>query len=257
MRNYFLFVTHYFLLVMNIYPAIDLRNGKVVRLKYGDPNQQTTYSDDPLETARHWAEAGAQWLHVVNLDGAFGDDAGGAAVNRSLLQSLVAVGPKIQFGGGLRSPADIEAALSRGAARVVVGTLAIEQPEVLREAVNRFGSDRVVVGLDAQQGRLKTRGWQSDGGIDVIAIGRHLRRAVGVELVVHTDIGRDGDLSGVNGAASAELARETGLRVIASGGVSSIADVLSLKDVAGIEGVIIGRALYTGAIDLRELFFRL
>ena len=104
---------------MNIYPAIDLRNGKVVRLKYGDPNQQTTYSDDPIETARRWAEAGAAWIHVVNLDGAFGDDAG-AAVNRSLLQSLTTVGPKIQFGGGLRSMADIEAALSRGVARVVI-----------------------------------------------------------------------------------------------------------------------------------------
>ena len=190
------------LLGMNIYPAIDLRSGQVVRLKYGDPDQQTTYSDDPLETARRWAAAGAQWLHVVNLDGAFGDDAGGAAVNRSLLQSLAAVGPKIQFGGGLRSLADIDAALSRGAARVVVGTLAIEQPEALREAIEQFGFERVVVGLDARQGRVKTRGWQSDGGIDTIAIGRQIR-ALGVNLVVHTDIGRDGDLAGVNADASA------------------------------------------------------
>jgi phosphoribosylformimino-5-aminoimidazole carboxamide ribotide isomerase len=163
---------------MNIYPAIDLRHGKVVRLKLGDPEQQTTYSDDPIETARRWAEAGAAWIHVVNLDGAFGDEAG-AAVNRSLLQSLTTVGPRIQFGGGLRSIADIEAALSRGAARVVVGTLAIEQPEALREAVKRFGSERMVAGLDAQGGRVKTRGWRSDGGSDVIAIGRQLR-SVGV-----------------------------------------------------------------------------
>jgi phosphoribosylformimino-5-aminoimidazole carboxamide ribotide isomerase len=240
---------------MNIYPAIDLRNGKVVRLKYGDPNQQTTYSDNPLETARRWAEAGAQWIHVVNLDGAFGDEAG-AAVNRSLLQSLTAVGPRVQFGGGLRSIADIEAALSRGAARVVLGTLAIEQPAVLREAVERFGADRVVVGLDAQGGRVKVRGWQSDGGIDTITIGQQIR-SVGVNLVVHTDIGRDGDLSGVNGAASIELARETGLQVIASGGCRAIEDVLRLKEAARIEGVIIGRALYTGAIDLRQLFSRL
>ena len=236
---------------MNIYPAIDLRHGKVVRLKYGDPKQQTTYSDDPIETARRWLEAGAAWIHVVNLDGAFGDEAG-AAVNRSLLQSLTAVGPNVQFGGGLRSLADIEAALSRGVTRVVIGTLAIEQPAVLREAVARFGADRVVVGLDAQQGRVKTRGWQNDGGIDTITIGRHIR-SVGVNLVVHTDIGRDGDLSGVNGTASSELARETGLHVIASGGVSSIEDVLKLKAIPGIEGVIIGRALYTGAIDLGKL----
>lgn len=241
---------------MNIYPAIDLRHGKVVRLKYGDPQQQTTYSDDPLETARRWANAGAQWIHVVNLDGAFGDDEGAAASNRSLLQALAAVGPKIQFGGGLRSLGDVEAALSHGATRVVVGTLAIEQPAVLREAVERFGSDRVVVGLDAQQGQVKTRGWQSDGGIDTIAIGRQIR-SLGVNLVVHTDIGRDGDLSGVNGAASIELARETGLQVIASGGVNSIEDVLRLKNQPGIEGVIIGRALYTGAIDLQELLSQL
>jgi phosphoribosylformimino-5-aminoimidazole carboxamide ribotide isomerase len=240
---------------MNIYPAIDLRSGRVVRLKYGDPNQQTTYSNDPVETARRWRDAGAAWIHVVNLDGAFGDEAG-AAINRSLLQSLAAIGPRLQFGGGLRSIDDIEAALSRGAARVVIGTLAIEQPDVLREAVERFGSDRVVVGLDTQQGRVKTRGWQDDGGIDAITIGRQIRSS-GVGLVVHTDIGRDGDLSGVNGAASIELARETGLRVIASGGVSSIEDVLRLKDAPGIEGVIIGRALYTGAINLRELFSQL
>jgi phosphoribosylformimino-5-aminoimidazole carboxamide ribotide isomerase len=236
---------------MTIYPAIDLRHGKVVRLKYGDPEQQTTYSDDPLATARRWAEAGAHWVHVVNLDGAFGDQAG-AAVNRSLLQSLAAVGPRIQFGGGLRSLADIEAALARGAARVVIGTLAIEQPEVLREAVGRFGSDRVVVGLDTRQGRVKTRGWQSDGGTDAITLGRQIRSA-GVNLVVHTDIGRDGDLSGVNREASIDLARETGLQVIASGGVNSIEDVLRLN-IAGIEGVIIGRALYTGVIDLKQLF---
>jgi phosphoribosylformimino-5-aminoimidazole carboxamide ribotide isomerase len=238
---------------MNIYPAIDLRHGKVVRLKYGDPNQQTTYSDDPLETARRWAKAGAQWIHVVNLDGAFGDDAGAAAVNRSLLQPLATVGPQVQFGGGLRSIDDVEAAFSHGAARAVIGTLAIEQPSVLREAVERYGADRVVVGLDALQGRVKMRGWQSDGGVDTITIGRQIR-SVGVNLVVHTDIGHDGDLSGVNGDASAELARETGLQVIASGGVSSIEDVLRLMNRVGIEGVIIGRALYTGAIDLRELF---
>jgi phosphoribosylformimino-5-aminoimidazole carboxamide ribotide isomerase len=237
---------------MKIYPAIDLRGGKVVRLKYGDPHQQTTYSDDPIETARRWLEAGASWIHVVNLDGAFGDEAG-AAINRSLLQSLMAVGPRVQFGGGLRSIGDIEAALSRGVARVVVGTLAIEQPNVLREAVERFGADRVVVGLDAQGGRVKTRGWQDDGGSDVITVGQQIR-SVGVKLVVHTDIERDGDLSGVNGAASIELARETGLQVIASGGVSSIEDALRLKGAVGIDGVIVGRALYTGAIDLKQLF---
>ena len=236
---------------MNIYPAIDLHHGQVVRLKYGAPNQRTTYSAAPVETARRWAEAAAQWIHVVNLDGAFGDEAG-AAINRSLLQSLAEIGPRIQFGGGVRSMADIEAALSRGAARVVIGTLAIEQPSVLREAVERFGPDRVVAGLDARNGRVKTRGWQSDGGTDMLTLARQIR-SLGVNLVVHTDIGRDGDLSGANADASAELARETGLQVIVSGGVSSIEEVLRLERWPGIEGVIIGRALYTGAIELKQL----
>ena len=241
---------------MEIYPAIDLRNGKVVRLKFGDPQQQTIFGDDPIAVAQRWTEAGARWLHIVNLDGAFGDDAGATATNRALLKSLVAIGPRLQFGGGLRTLADIEQALSLGVARVVIGTLAIEQPEVVREAVDTFGANRIAVGLDAQNNRVKTRGWQVDGGIDPIDLGKRLR-ASGVEIIIYTDIGRDGDLSGVNLEASAELARVTGLRVIASGGVNSIDDVQRLKQAMGIEGVIIGRALYTGAIDLREVLIQM
>jgi phosphoribosylformimino-5-aminoimidazole carboxamide ribotide isomerase len=235
---------------VEIYPAIDLRGGKVVRLKFGDPNQQTIFGDDPIIVAQRWTEAGAHWLHIVNLDGAFGDDAGAAATNRALLKPLVAIGPRVQFGGGLRTLPDIEQALSLGVARVVIGTLAIEQPEVIREAIKTFGADRIAVGLDAQNNRVKTRGWQVDGGIELIDLGRQLRSS-GVEIIIHTDIARDGDLSGVNVEASTELARATGLRVIASGGVNSIDDVRRLKQAAGIEGAIIGRALYTAAIDLR------
>ena len=241
---------------MNIYPAIDLRNGQVVRLKYGDPNQQTVFESDPLKVARRWAEMGAAWLHVVNLDGAFGDDAGAAAKNRSLLKPLCEIGLRVQFGGGVRSMTDIETALALGAARVILGTIAIEQPTIVVDAIKTFGAKHIVVGLDARDGQIKTRGWQVDGGIDAISIGRQLRSS-GVELVVHTDIGRDGVLSGVNAAASLELARETGLKVIASGGVSSIEDVLGLKNQPEIEGVIIGRALYTGAIDLHNLLNQL
>ncbi|HZY42121.1 MAG TPA: 1-(5-phosphoribosyl)-5-[(5-phosphoribosylamino)methylideneamino]imidazole-4-carboxamide isomerase [Anaerolineae bacterium] len=241
---------------MDIYPAIDLRSGQVVRLKYGDPNQQTVFDADPLTVARRWADAGAAWLHVVNLDGAFGDDAGAAAKNRALLKPLCETGLYVQFGGGVRSMADIEAVLALGVTRVILGTIAIEQPDIVREAVERWGADRIVVGLDAREGRIKTRGWQVDGGINTISIGRQLRSS-GVAIVIHTDIGRDGVLSGVNAAASIEVARETGLRVIASGGVSSIEDVIGLKNQPEIEGVIIGRALYTGAIDLRDLLIQL
>lgn len=241
---------------MNIYPAIDLRHGQVVRLKYGDPSQQTVFERDPLQVARRWAEAGAAWLHVVNLDGAFGGDADAAAKNRAWLKPLCDTGLRVQFGGGLRSLADIEAALSLGVERVILGTLAIEQPTIVPEAIRTFGAEHIIVGLDARDGQIKTRGWQMDGGIDVISIGRQLRSR-GVELVVHTDISRDGVLSGVNAAASIELAQKTGLKVIASGGVNSIEDVLGLKNTPEIEGVIIGRALYTGAIKLRELLIQL
>ncbi len=241
---------------MNIYPAIDLRNGQVVRLKYGDPNQQTVFEADPLKVARRWAEAGSAWLHVVNLDGAFGDDASAAAKNRALLKPLCEIGLRVEFGGGVRSMNDIETVLAAGVERVILGTIAIEQPTIVVEAIKAFGAAHIVVGLDARDGQVKTRGWQSDGGVDVISIGRQLRSS-GVELIVHTDIGRDGVLSGVNAAASIELARETGLKVIASGGVSSIEDVKSLKNKPEIDGVIIGRALYTGAIDLRDLFNQL
>jgi len=241
---------------MNIYPAIDLRHGQVVRLKQGDPNQQTVFESDPLTAARRWAEAGAAWLHVVNLDGALGDDAGAAAKNLAWLKPLCEVGLRVQFGGGVRSPNDIEAALAWGVERVILGTIAIEQPAFVAAAVQSFGADRIVVGLDAREGQIRTRGWQADGGIDVIAIGRRLRSS-GVELVVHTDIDRDGGLSGVNAAAAIALAQATGLKVIASGGVSSIEEVLALKNRPEIEGVIIGRALYTGAIDLHQLLIQL
>lgn len=233
---------------MVIYPAIDLRGSKVVRLKYGDPNQQTIFDDDPIAVAQHWAEAGARWLHVVNLDGAFGDETG---ANRELLTSLASLGPQVQFGGGLRTLAEVERALSLGVARVVLGTLAIERPDVLRQAVERFGPERIAAGLDARSGQVKTRGWQTDSGLDLFEAGRRVR-ALGVEIAIHTDIARDGDLSGVNAEASAMLARATGLRVIASGGVSSLPDLRRLRGAAGIDGVIIGRALYTGAIDLKS-----
>lgn len=235
---------------MDVYPAIDLRNGQVVRLRHGDPNQQTVFGTDPISVARRWADCGAHWLHVVNLDGALGDDLGAAAKNRSVLKPLCAIGPNVQFGGGLRSLSDVDAVLSIGVRRVVLGTLAIEQPAIVEDAVKSFGADRIAAGLDVRAGRIRTRGWQIDGGLDAITIGRQLRSS-GVEIAIHTDIAHDGDLSGVNVEASVALAHATGLRVIASGGVNSIDDVRRLMDQPGIEGVIVGRALYTGAIDLR------
>ena len=239
--------------MFEIYPALDIRHGQVVRLQEGDPARQTVFEDDPVAVARRWAQAGARWLHVVNLDGAF-DEAGEEAIGFNvLLRKLCAVGPRVQFGGGIRSQADIEAALAAGVSRVVLGTLAVERPRLVREAVSRFGARAVAVGLDTRQGRVRTRGWQADGGLTAIDLGRQMKDA-GVELLIHTEIERDGLLTGVNAPACAELAQACNLSVIASGGVASLDDVRRAKAIEshGVVGLVVGRALYQGTVDLRQ-----
>jgi phosphoribosylformimino-5-aminoimidazole carboxamide ribotide isomerase len=247
-----------------IYPAIDLRMGRVVRLRQGDPAAQTVFSDDPVATARSWEAMGAEWLHVVNLDGALGhaDAAGlglqqaGAPIPLSLnLQALAdiraATSLPIQYGGGIRTIDQAEAALGLGATRVILGTVAVESPEILTAVLERFGAGRVVVALDARGGRVSTHGWQSESSVDVLTAATRAR-ALGAVRALYTDVARDGMLSGVNVAATAELGRRCGLKVIASGGVASLADIRALaahsKD--GIDGVVVGQALYTGAVDL-------
>jgi phosphoribosylformimino-5-aminoimidazole carboxamide ribotide isomerase len=235
--------------MFEIYPAIDIRHGQVVRLQEGDPSRQTVYEDDAVAVARRWANMGARWLHVVNLDGAFGE----AVELDALLRALCGVGPRVEFGGGVRSLAQIEAALTAGVSRVVLGTAAVEQPQLVRDAVARFGAAVIAVGLDTRQGRVRTRGWQSDGGLTAIDLGRQIKDA-GVELLINTEIERDGLLTGANVQASAELARACELNVIVSGGVASLDDVRRAKaaEPRGIVGVIVGRALYQGRVDLRQ-----
>jgi phosphoribosylformimino-5-aminoimidazole carboxamide ribotide isomerase len=235
--------------MFEIYPAIDIRHGKVVRLQEGDPSRQTVYEDDAIAVARRWADAGARWLHIVSLDGAFGE----AVELDALLRALCGVGPQVQFGGGVRSLAQIEAALTAGVSRVVLGTAAVEQPQLVRDAVARFGAAVIAVGLDTRQGRVRTRGWQSDGGLTAIDLGRQIKDT-GVELLIHTEIERDGLLTGANVEASAELARACELSVIVSGGVASLDDVRRAKaaEPRGVVGVIVGRALYQGQVDLRQ-----
>lgn len=236
--------------MFTIFPAIDLRNGRVVRLQYGDPNQQTVFSDDPVAMAEKWLAAGAEWLHVVNLDGAF-DEAG--AANWAMLPHLTALPVQVQFGGGVRTLDDIERVIEAGAARVILGTTAIEKPALLGQAVAHFGAKRIVVGIDARDGRVQTRGWLQDTAVTPIDLGRRAR-ALGVKTAVYTDINRDGVLTGVNAAATAELAQATGLGVIASGGVAALADVQRCVDLAdkGVVGVILGRAIYDGRVNLQE-----
>jgi phosphoribosylformimino-5-aminoimidazole carboxamide ribotide isomerase len=237
---------------MEIFPAIDLRGGSVVRLRYGDPGQQTIFDNDPEAVARRWAAAGARWLHVVNLDGALEEPGSGAALNLAALAQIIRVGPRVQFGGGLRSLAAMVKVLELGVTRIVLATAALQQPALLQQAIEVFGAAKIVVGLDARNGRVQIRGWQEDSGLDVIAAGR-LIRAAGITTALHTDIGRDGDLTGVNATASSQLAQATGLQVIASGGVATIEDVRRLRGLPGIAGVIIGRALYEKQVDLEQV----
>jgi phosphoribosylformimino-5-aminoimidazole carboxamide ribotide isomerase len=235
---------------MIIYPAIDLRGGKVVRLKEGDPARMSSYSDDPAETARRWLTMGAKWLHVVNLDGAFGDgdDANQIALI-SILKATKEFGAHVQFGGGLRSLDSIEKTLNLGASRVVLGTIAVEQPDVTVSALKKFGAEKIAIGIDARDGIVRVRGWQSDGGISAQDLALQMQ-TLGLRTVIFTDIRRDGLGSGLNIPATRQLADVSGLNVIASGGVHTLDDVLAAK-IAGLSGVIVGRALYDGTIDLK------
>jgi len=235
---------------MIIFPAIDLRQGRCVRLRRGRPDAETLYSDDPVAVAERWMREGAQWLHVVNLDGAFGVSSPNLRIAGQIAASVEV---PLQFGGGLRTLADIEKALGLGITRVILGTVALHQPQLVAQAIERFGPERIMVSIDAQDGRVAARGWRELSDLKAVALARRMRD-IGVQRVVYTDISRDGMLTGVNVPATERLARESGLRVIAAGGVASLKDIQMLKaaEESGIEGVIIGQALYTGAISLPE-----
>jgi phosphoribosylformimino-5-aminoimidazole carboxamide ribotide isomerase len=232
---------------MIIYPAIDIRQGRVVRLLHGDPNQVTVHGDDPVAVAERWKAAGAEWLHVVNLDGAFGE----STFAIETLGALAKLGLPIQFGGGLRTLDDAAQALDAGATRVILGTMVVRQPELAGDAVKRFGADKITVALDAKGDQVATHGWQQVSEWTPTDLGKRFK-ADGVIHALYTDVSRDGDLSGVNVGATSRLARDTGLAVIASGGVASLQDVIALRDVGDIAGVVIGKALYMGALTLDE-----
>jgi phosphoribosylformimino-5-aminoimidazole carboxamide ribotide isomerase len=234
-----------------IYPAIDLRAGQVVRLKEGDPSRQTKYSDDPAETAEHWLEAGARWLHVVNLDGAFAEnDRANQVALRAILKTANKFDAEIQFGGGIRSMEMIERALSLGVSRVVLGTIAVEQPQLVVNALKKFDTQKIAVGIDARDGFVRVRGWQTDSGIPAIDLALQMQ-TWGVRTIIFTDISRDGLGGGLNISSTRALADASGLDVIASGGVHTLDDVIAARN-ANLAGVIIGRALYEGTIDLKE-----
>lgn len=222
-----------------------------MRLERGDAERERVYSEDPLQVARGFADAGAEWIHVVDLDAAFG-----AGSNRPLVRELAATLPlRVQTGGGLRSERDLAEVLESGVARAVIGTAAIERPELVRGAIERWGPERIVVGLDARGRRPAVRGWREEISTDLLELGGSLVR-LGVRTFIYTDIERDGMLAGANLTLATELAERTGAEVILSGGVSGLADLRAAFEAAqagkGIAGVILGKALYEGRVELRE-----
>ena len=230
---------------MILYPAIDLKDGQAVRLIHGEMDRATVFNDDPAAQARAFVDAGCEWLHLVDLNGAFA----GTPVNAAPVEAILKACPvPAQLGGGIRDMATIERWLSLGLARVILGTVAVEDPTLVREAARTFPG-QVAVGLDARDGRVATRGWAEETDVMVTDLAKSFEDA-GISAIIYTDILRDGAMKGPNIAATEALARAVDIPVIASGGVSSLADLTALRDTGVISGAISGRALYDGAIDL-------
>ncbi|MEP3918291.1 1-(5-phosphoribosyl)-5-[(5-phosphoribosylamino)methylideneamino]imidazole-4-carboxamide isomerase [Ascidiaceihabitans sp.] len=230
---------------MILYPAIDLKDGQAVRLVHGDMDQSTVFNDDPAAQARAFVQAGCEWLHLVDLNGAFA----GTPVNAAPVEAILKSCPvPAQLGGGIRDMATIEGWLDKGLARVILGTVAVENPNLVREAARAFPG-KVAVGIDARNGKVATKGWAEETDVMVTDLAKSFEDA-GVSAIIYTDIMRDGAMGGPNIDATAQLGRAVSIPVIASGGVSSLQDLTQLKDTGVIAGAISGRALYDGAIDL-------
>lgn len=232
---------------MILYPAIDLKDGQCVRLYKGAMDQATVFSDDPAAQARAFVAAGAEWLHLVDLNGAFA----GHPVNAAAVEAILAACPvPAQLGGGIRDMATIESWLAKGLARVILGTVAVENPALVREAARAFPG-RVAVGIDARAGRVATRGWAEETAVQATDLAKSYEDA-GVAAIIYTDIDRDGAMQGPNISATAALGRAVRIPVIASGGVARLEDLAALRATGVVAGAISGRALYDGAIDLAE-----
>lgn len=236
---------------MTIYPAIDIKSGRCVRLTQGRADQETVYSENPADIAKGFHKAGSAWVHVVDLDGAFA----GEPRNLDKVSAIVAEGMKVQLGGGLRTRDSVKRALDMGVSRVVIGTRAAESESFVQELVREFGA-RIAVGIDAKNGQVAIKGWVSTTGTSVEALAKRMD-AIGVQTLIHTDVGTDGMLTGPNFAAQEALCRAVKAKVIASGGVSRMDDVRNLRKLAercpNLEGVIVGKALYEGRVTIEEL----
>ncbi|MBQ4347662.1 MAG: 1-(5-phosphoribosyl)-5-[Firmicutes bacterium] len=231
---------------MRIYPAVDIKNGMCVRLSQGRFDEVTVYEQNPVLMAEKWVNCGAGFLHIVDLDGALK----GAEVNADIIKEIVkSFNVPVQTGGGIRTLKDIEKKLDMGCARVILGTAAVRDPELVRKAVELYG-DKIAVGIDAKEKMVAISGWEEVSGIKAVELGRRMKD-MGVKTIIYTDISRDGMMGGVNTEATAEMAALGGLDIIASGGVSGMKDLEEVQK-TGAHGVIIGKALYQGAIDLKE-----
>ncbi|MDP7439159.1 MAG: 1-(5-phosphoribosyl)-5-[(5-phosphoribosylamino)methylideneamino]imidazole-4-carboxamide isomerase [SAR324 cluster bacterium] len=237
---------------MLLIPAIDLKNGRCVRLLQGEAAAETVYSDDPAAMARSFEDAGAKRLHLVDLDGAFKGKGANLVSIRSILKNISI---PVQLGGGLRNAENIEQMFELGVSSVIVGTMAVKNPDVLEEVIQRFSGEKVILGIDARDRKVSIEGWQEGTEIDDVEFALRWKK-FGIQRIVFTDIARDGMLSGPNLEALGDFARRTGLKIVASGGVSSMGDLELLKtlEVDGVDQVISGKAIYEGKLDLKEIF---
>lgn len=235
---------------MIIFPAIDLRDGRCVRLLQGKKEDETVYSDNPPEMAKRWQDEGAEYLHIVDLDGAFV----GRPQNLEVIKEIIAnITIPVQVGGGIRTREDVAKLLALGVDRVILGTVAMNKPKLVKQLITDYGPDRIVLGLDTKNGKVAVEGWEMTVEKDGIELALEMKE-LGITRIIFTDTRRDGMLSGPNFEATGELAAKTGLKIIASGGLATLKDIETLKmmEAAGVEGVITGKALYTGAIQLKD-----
>ncbi|MFP4697621.1 MAG: 1-(5-phosphoribosyl)-5-[(5-phosphoribosylamino)methylideneamino]imidazole-4-carboxamide isomerase [Eubacteriales bacterium] len=232
---------------MQLYPAIDIKKGQCVRLRQGQFQNVEVYSNSPEEIAEKWQELGGSFIHVVDLDGALV----GKSVNEDVIKRIVEkVNAPVQVGGGIRSIQDIERKLNLGVSRVIIGTKAVEDPKMVKEAIRLFGSDKIVIGIDAKNGLVAVEGWEKVSKLTAIDLCKQMQN-IGVKTIVYTDISKDGMLMGPNVDSTGLLVSETNLDIIASGGVTSLKDLENLSKIK-VQGAIIGKALYTDKINLDE-----
>ncbi len=232
---------------MRLYPAIDIKDGRCVRLRQGKFTDVNVYSDNPVDVAKEWERAGASFIHLVDLDGALM----GRGVNRDVIRAIArSVFIPVQLGGGIRTKADLEEVFSLGVFRAIIGTKAVLEPAFVKECVNTFGADRIVVGIDAKDGLVAVHGWDTVSDVTALDLGRQVAE-LGVKTIVYTDIAKDGMLEGPNVAATKQMSETLGIDIIASGGVTTMEDLEKLY-ANGIHGAIIGKALYEKHIDLAQ-----